>query len=365
MQDIVIDLSEFYRSKVEAHGASTSHVQRAKQREARKVEVNFQYPSGPSNQRDHGRERDRGRDRDRDRDRDRQHGDGQGTVTTTMTATTQQPAENAFPRLSGSGQTSQPQNQRSVEAVTNGVQALNVSVASRQQQQRGSDGNRDRPRDRNRQQKLAKPPPGSDEGSGSGTASEEPPAPDAAAAVGGERRGVAARAPAGFGALTLDTPSGERRGVAARAPAGFGALTVDTPSSDADTRSNPAASSKPATPVDPETARQHAILLHRISGYLNNDTERVQRFRQLTSAYRNSILVVDQYVNSLVQLFGENLDIAGKTIQGVAELLDHEDKKLEIIRVWRDRRLMVSEHFSALVIPWQRREVLYLCLRHR
>ncbi|RUP52463.1 hypothetical protein BC936DRAFT_145220 [Jimgerdemannia flammicorona] len=316
--------------EVEVHGGA--HIPRAKQREARKVEVNFQYTSGPNSRRDHGRDRDRDRDRvrdrGRDRERDRHHDSGHGAVLA------QQPAVDAFPQL---GTLVQATNQRPVEAVISAMQDLNLS-AGRQQQQQQSDDRGGRGKGRQKQPRNVQSPPDSEASSAAATANNDPP-PER------ERRGVAARAPAGFGALTPDALSPASapapvptRGVAARAPAGFGMPTVDTAE---DVTSNPAAAAKPAVTVDAETLKQHSALRKQILGYLENDTERMQQFRQLIIEYRDSVLPVEQYLDSLVQLFGRNVEIAGKVIKGVIELLDKEEKKAELLRAWRDRKLMV------------------------
>jgi hypothetical protein len=50
----------------------------------------------------------------------------------------------------------------------------------------------------------------------------------------------------------------------------------------------------------------------------------------------------DAYVSQIVQLAGDNIEKSSKIFKGVENLLDLEDKKLELVRAWRNKHTAVG-----------------------
>ncbi|OZJ05237.1 hypothetical protein BZG36_02291 [Bifiguratus adelaidae] len=135
-----------------------------------------------------------------------------------------------------------------------------------------------------------------------------------------------------------------KRGIAARAPKGFGALTPSAPTT---STSSSSTSAKPSSTADPATMQRHSALLERVGNYLGRDEERVERFRQLTTAYRRSILKGETYLDSLTTLLGNNMDITGKIVSGVAELLEDDAQRTELLKLWNDKKA-ATQSFPSL-----------------
>jgi hypothetical protein len=75
----------------------------------------------------------------------------------------------------------------------------------------------------------------------------------------------------------------------------------------------------------------------------------VSEFRSLTGSYRKNKISGDDYVNKIIALADNNVDNCSKIFRGVEELLDIEEKKWEVIRIWRNKQTEVwyKEHVVA------------------
>ncbi|KAG0266124.1 hypothetical protein BGZ95_003108 [Linnemannia exigua] len=165
------------------------------------------------------------------------------------------------------------------------------------------------------------------------------------------------RPPAGFGA-TLSEPTPVRpqsssTSAAARVAANIqrtsSPMRVSTPVVVSQSRSDwPAVSAAGSAVVNtpsPRPASSTGTKAVSTSGgsYLQGTSGTLSQFRTLTTQYRNSQIPGNQYVASLSSLFGSDLEKTGKVIQGLYDVLDSESKKAEIIRVWRDFKTVQSQ----------------------
>ncbi|KAI8368226.1 uncharacterized protein BYT42DRAFT_503824 [Radiomyces spectabilis] len=225
--------------EVEVHGASIAGLQRAKQAEARRVNVNFQYSDASYRQRE--------RTRNKGKRSDDQANSREGTSASASSASTAQPTSELrsedFPTMT---------------SVANALQA-----------------------------------------SSSGETSQ--------------------------------SKKGKKKGI--EKPKGFGALSAAT--------NELAGSSAAATSAPVDTVTRHQQFLERLKEMLKTD-DKVDRFRSLTTAYRNNSIDAETYVKEIVQLCQNNVDIASKVFKGVEDLMDREDKKWEIVRTWRNTQTQLQ-----------------------
>ena len=148
-----------------------------------------------------------------------------------------------------------------------------------------------------------------------------------------------------------------------RKPAGFGALSDNWPalgqsssndnvSSSTQQQNSSPSSSSSTTAADgnkpapaPEIVSRHAAFMDRVFDMLKSP-DKLGRFRALTTAYRNSNIDVDTYVNEIVDLCDGNNENSGKIFKGVEDLMDNQEKKWEIVRAWRDKQTSVCLFFQ-------------------
>ncbi|KAF9198283.1 hypothetical protein BGZ49_000926 [Haplosporangium sp. Z 27] len=114
------------------------------------------------------------------------------------------------------------------------------------------------------------------------------------------------------------------------------ASSTTSASSSANVASRQAQSSDSKANVSSDTLNKHAALQDRVQQYLQGTTGTLSQFRTLTTQYRNNQLPSSQYVASLSSLFGSDLDKTGKVVQGLYDVLDSENKKVELMKCWRD-----------------------------
>ncbi|KAF9183649.1 hypothetical protein BGZ51_003878 [Haplosporangium sp. Z 767] len=112
-------------------------------------------------------------------------------------------------------------------------------------------------------------------------------------------------------------------------------------------RPQQASGSKPGAPVASETLNKHTVLQERVKQYLQGTSGTLSQFRTLTTQFRNSQIPANQYVASLFSLFGSDMDKTGKIVQGLYDVLDTETKKAEVMRAWRDYKT-VQNQFPSL-----------------
>lgn len=147
------------------------------------------------------------------------------------------------------------------------------------------------------------------------------------------------------------------KGKALNKPAGFGALssTSTTPSTSSSTSQSLNASSSSTTTTsktnpgptpDSSVVLSHTAFLSKVENMLKSK-EKVAEFRSLTGAYRKSNISGEDYVNKIVALTNHSIEHSAKIFKGVEDLLDIEDKKWELIRVWRNKQTTMNQ-FPAL-----------------
>ncbi|KAJ2845859.1 hypothetical protein IWW36_004612 [Coemansia brasiliensis] len=127
-----------------------------------------------------------------------------------------------------------------------------------------------------------------------------------------------------------------------RAPAAFGHFT------DNRTSSSSADSSRPSA----EVAAKHQELLQRVSAFLSHREQPVERFRQLTTRYKNDQMSADEYVHNTWLLFltvpGKNAkEMIQKTIRSVSDLLPDASQKERLTKALNDHRIK-QQQFPAL-----------------
>ncbi|KAL1917789.1 uncharacterized protein VTP21DRAFT_3623 [Calcarisporiella thermophila] len=158
-------------------------------------------------------------------------------------------------------------------------------------------------------------------------------------------------------ALRISQERNRSRQPAINVPAGFGALSDSSRSTSivhsshensvtlepiVQTNSNSTQESAAST-FDTQMASRHQAYLDRLRGYLKGDNTKLGQFRTLTSTFRTSMMPVDDYVDALLALFGNNTELVGKTIQGLLDLLDKDDKRFELQQCWNDRRALEQQ----------------------
>ncbi|KAI8971242.1 hypothetical protein BDB01DRAFT_811860 [Pilobolus umbonatus] len=134
-------------------------------------------------------------------------------------------------------------------------------------------------------------------------------------------------------------------------PAGFGALTesrVDQPAMSKNNSSNSSNTSQSShhSEVPSSIVAAHTAFISKVEGWLKSK-EKIVEFRSLTSAYRKSKITCKEYVDLVVGLCNNSIDISSKIFKGVENLLDVDEKKGELVRVWRDKHTTMS-HFPVL-----------------
>ncbi|KAJ2717306.1 hypothetical protein H4R19_000058 [Coemansia spiralis] len=124
-----------------------------------------------------------------------------------------------------------------------------------------------------------------------------------------------------------------------QAPAGFGRLT--------------AAPGRPAqAALAPETMAQHQDVLQRVSAYLSHREQPVERFRQLTTLYKDGTASAEEYVQSCWLLFltvpGKNAkEMIQKTIRSVVALLPSPELQDNLQKALSKHRIE-QQQFPAL-----------------
>ncbi|KAJ2082301.1 hypothetical protein H4R24_001677 [Coemansia sp. RSA 988] len=128
-----------------------------------------------------------------------------------------------------------------------------------------------------------------------------------------------------------------------RAPGGFGQLSISENST-----------TERAAPKDigPESMAQHQELLQRVSAYLSHREQPVERFRQLTTSYKDATMSAEDYVQSCWLLFltvpGKNAKVMiQKTMNSVADLLPDARLQDQLVKALQRHRIE-QQQFPAL-----------------
>jgi hypothetical protein len=136
--------------------------------------------------------------------------------------------------------------------------------------------------------------------------------------------------PKGFGSLSTNNEE-QWPGLGQAPGSGSGSATASPSSSSTTT----------ATPKEPDTKQRHAEVLQKL-GRLLNGPQAVERFRALTTAYRNNSLDGAGYVGEIINLCGNDSTKAGTILKDVEDLMDSQEKKRDVMRAWRNAQANVS-----------------------
>lgn len=134
---------------------------------------------------------------------------------------------------------------------------------------------------------------------------------------------------------------GKGKGKALQKPAGFGALSTPLAVHNSGGSGNSSGADDSRASTQDPTVASHAAFLSKVGDMLQSKAK-VAEFRSLTSAFRKNTLNGEDYVNQIVKLTNNNVEQSGKIFKGVEELLDIEDKKWELIRIWRNKQTAVK-----------------------
>ncbi|CAG8754586.1 9180_t:CDS:2, partial [Dentiscutata erythropus] len=82
--------------------------------------------------------------------------------------------------------------------------------------------------------------------------------------------------------------------------------------------------------------------LRRVNGYLSNNKSKMNEFCSIIAAYRNEAVNAQQFIEALWNIFNKRIDTIGKVVSGFVDVLDNETKKSALLSAWNDRKSMVS-----------------------
>ncbi|KAJ1965727.1 hypothetical protein GGI12_000555 [Dipsacomyces acuminosporus] len=132
-----------------------------------------------------------------------------------------------------------------------------------------------------------------------------------------------------------------------RAPTSFGRLSDNKASS-----SLPNAAPRQQPALSEATLASHQELLQRVSAYLSHREQPVERFRQLTTQYKDARVSANDYVQNCWLLFltvpGKNAkEMIQKTMRSVADLLPDDKQKGSLLKALNEHRIK-QQQFPAL-----------------
>ncbi|CAG8465516.1 1191_t:CDS:10 [Ambispora leptoticha] len=78
------------------------------------------------------------------------------------------------------------------------------------------------------------------------------------------------------------------------------------------------------------------------------DDSKLSRFKSLTSAYKKTLIDAKDFINDIWPLFNKSSEIVGKVVSGLADLLDSESSKKDLLSAWEDRKATLTIHFPTL-----------------
>ncbi|KAI9280485.1 hypothetical protein BY458DRAFT_430813 [Sporodiniella umbellata] len=125
-------------------------------------------------------------------------------------------------------------------------------------------------------------------------------------------------------------------------PDGFGDL------SDRGSSSSGTNTPRTANQNDSNLTVSHAAFLAKLEETLQSKPK-VAEFRKATGDFRRGTVTANVYVETIVNLCQGNAEKAGKIFKGVENLIDLEEKKLELVKAWRNKHTSMSQ-FPALEI---------------
>ncbi|KAF9425296.1 hypothetical protein BGZ76_003328 [Entomortierella beljakovae] len=301
--------------EAEMHPNSTYGGQRTKLRDSRKIDISFNYqPSGESSRRGGRGNRQGGQGR-RQQENDTPHQPQLTPHQIQQIALQQQLAEEQERR----------NNSEAADSATNGVSNLSLESPST-----GS------------KSMLRTRPP-----AGFGSSLTEPVAVRPQSSPTSAAARVAANIQRTSSPLRASSPVVVSQSSSDWPTMSTAAASSTSPSPAASSYSHSAHSTSTSTNIASDTVSKHAALQERVQQYLQGTSGTLPQFRTLTTQYRNNQIPANQYVASLSSLFGSDADKTGKVVQGLYDVLDSENKKVEMMKAWRDFKT-VQSHFPSL-----------------
>lgn len=86
----------------------------------------------------------------------------------------------------------------------------------------------------------------------------------------------------------------------------------------------------------------------RVNGYLSNNKPKMNEFYSMITAYSNETINAQQFIEALWKIFNKRTDTIGKVVSGYVDVLDDETKKSALLSAWNDRKSMINMEFPAL-----------------
>ncbi|KAI9477923.1 MAG: hypothetical protein EXX96DRAFT_636421, partial [Benjaminiella poitrasii] len=131
---------------------------------------------------------------------------------------------------------------------------------------------------------------------------------------------------------------GKEKAATIQKPAGFGALSGNNNnSSSSSSGSGSSGLGPPLTTANDPTLTRHATFLSNLKPIM--DDRKIDEFRKLTSQYRNNTITGDDYRLRISNLVTGDVQKTIQILKGVEKLIDNEQKKSELARMWRDQQL--------------------------
>lgn len=152
---------------------------------------------------------------------------------------------------------------------------------------------------------------------------------------------------------TTPTPTPARTPVDSQVPA---TITAPTPSNnisritDQMSQSSISASNIASAPQDQARRLRHSAVIERASNLLQNDTMKIQQFRNSISAYQHNTITAAALIDGFFALFDTSSGSLGSLIREVAELYEDKAKSQALVTAWNDWRA-INEDYPSLPGP--------------
>ncbi|KAH8929077.1 hypothetical protein BT69DRAFT_1236398 [Atractiella rhizophila] len=112
---------------------------------------------------------------------------------------------------------------------------------------------------------------------------------------------------------------------------------------------NPEASTgNSADPLAGDVLEQHGAFLRRFSEITGNSETKLSAFKSAVRSFRNSEIPASDLVDTVFNLLDRQHEAAESTIFGLADLLDNDEKRVDVRNAWREFR---NVHYSFPALP--------------
>ncbi|KAL5448563.1 hypothetical protein PMIN06_007144 [Paraphaeosphaeria minitans] len=103
----------------------------------------------------------------------------------------------------------------------------------------------------------------------------------------------------------------------------------------------------PQTPQEQARLLRHSAVTERASTMLRNDQTKLQEFRSIISAFRNSGLTATQLIEGFFALFDTGSAELGKLVKELAEIFEIQQKREALLKAWSDWKA-INEDYPSL-----------------